>query len=139
MPENLRKPILDRLQVLTVALLMPFFFALTGLRTLIDLGSPAFLEVFFHRHGGRRGWRRWRNRGGRPPFRRVVALCLGARRPAADQGPDGSDRADDPVGCRDYFRPRLSALILMAVVSTAFAMPLARLMLAREALPVKQN
>ncbi len=46
MPVNLRKPILDRLQALTVVLLMPFFFALTGLRTLIDPGSPAFLEVF---------------------------------------------------------------------------------------------
>ena len=30
MPANLRRPILDRLQVLTVVLLMPFFFALTG-------------------------------------------------------------------------------------------------------------
>jgi hypothetical protein len=46
MPENLRKPILDRLHGLTLALLMPFFFTLTGLHTFIDLGSPAFLEIF---------------------------------------------------------------------------------------------
>jgi Kef-type K+ transport system membrane component KefB len=46
MPVNLRKPILDRLQVMTVALLMPFVFTLTGLRTLIEPGSSAFLEVF---------------------------------------------------------------------------------------------
>src|SRR5207237_10214356 len=45
-PEHLRKPILDRLQVMTLALLMPFFFMLTGLRTLIDPASSAFLEIF---------------------------------------------------------------------------------------------
>lgn len=46
MPMPLRKPILDRLQVMTVALLMPFFFTTTGMRTLIDPGSPALLDVF---------------------------------------------------------------------------------------------
>jgi hypothetical protein len=46
MPASLRKPILDRLQGLTPALLMPFFFTLTGLHTFIDLGLPAVLEIF---------------------------------------------------------------------------------------------
>ena len=32
MPANLHKPILDRLQVMTLALLLPFFFTLTGMR-----------------------------------------------------------------------------------------------------------
>ena len=45
-PASLHKPILDRLQVMTVALLMPFFFTLTGMRTLIDLNSPVLLQVF---------------------------------------------------------------------------------------------
>jgi Kef-type K+ transport system membrane component KefB len=45
-PGHLHKPILDRLQVMTVALLMPFFFTLTGMRTLIDLNSPVLLQVF---------------------------------------------------------------------------------------------
>lgn len=45
-PARLHKPILDRLQVMTVALLMPFFFTLTGMRTLIDLDSPLLLQVF---------------------------------------------------------------------------------------------
>jgi Kef-type K+ transport system membrane component KefB len=45
MPHELRKPLLDRLQVTTVGLLMPFFFMLTGLRTLIDLGSTGFVEI----------------------------------------------------------------------------------------------
>src|SRR5271155_417215 len=45
MPHELRKPLLDRLQVATAGLLMPFFFMLTGLRTLIDLGSSGFLGI----------------------------------------------------------------------------------------------
>ena len=44
-PQELRKPLLDRLQVATVGLLMPFFFMLTGLRTTIDFGSLDFLVV----------------------------------------------------------------------------------------------
>ena len=46
MPASLHKPILDRLQVMTVALLVPFFFTLTGMRTLVDLNSPALIPVF---------------------------------------------------------------------------------------------
>jgi Kef-type K+ transport system membrane component KefB len=46
LPDILRKPIVDRLQVMTVALMMPFFFALTGMRTMIDLSSSAWLEIF---------------------------------------------------------------------------------------------
>src|SRR5436309_3748291 len=45
MPHELRKPLLDRLQVATAGLLMPFFFMLTGLRTLIDLGSSGFVDM----------------------------------------------------------------------------------------------
>ena len=45
MPQEVRKLLLDRLQVATVGLLMPFFFMLTGLRTLIDLGSSGFIEI----------------------------------------------------------------------------------------------
>jgi Kef-type K+ transport system membrane component KefB len=45
MPQDLRQPLLDRLQVTTVGILMPFFFMLTGLRTLIDLGSSGFVEI----------------------------------------------------------------------------------------------
>ena len=45
-PPNLHKPIVDRLQAMTVALLLPFFFALTGMRTLIDFSSQPLLEMF---------------------------------------------------------------------------------------------
>jgi hypothetical protein len=46
MPDALRQPILDRLQFLTIAVLMPFFFMSTGFKTEINLGSPTFLEIF---------------------------------------------------------------------------------------------
>ena len=46
MPRELRQPILDRLQVMTVGVLMPVFFILTGLRTLVDPTSMAFVEIF---------------------------------------------------------------------------------------------
>jgi len=45
MPHELRQPLLDRLQVATPGLLMPFFIMLTGMRTVIDLGSPGFVEI----------------------------------------------------------------------------------------------
>jgi Kef-type K+ transport system membrane component KefB len=46
MPDSLRRPILAQLQPMTMSVLIPFFFVLTGLRTLIDPTSPAFLEIF---------------------------------------------------------------------------------------------
>jgi Kef-type K+ transport system membrane component KefB len=132
MPENLRKPILDRLQVLTVALLMPFFFALTGLRTLIDLGSPAFLEVFFIATAvavvGVVGATAVAARlaGASWPF----ALGLGAllQTKGLMEVIVLTILLDAGIISANVF----AALILMAVASTALAMPLARLMLTRE-------
>jgi len=46
MPPVLRKPALDRIESVTMILLMPFFFMLTGLRTFLDFSSTTFLEVF---------------------------------------------------------------------------------------------
>jgi Kef-type K+ transport system membrane component KefB len=45
MPNELRHIILDRLQLVVIAVLMPFFFMTTGLRTFIDLGSLGFLQL----------------------------------------------------------------------------------------------
>lgn len=45
-PENLRRHLLDRLEELTVSILIPFFFLLTGLRTTIDFTSTLFLAIF---------------------------------------------------------------------------------------------
>ena len=132
MPDNLRKPILDRLQVLTLVLLMPFFFTLTGLRTLIDPGSSAFLEIFLMATiiavvgviGGtavaaRLVGESW-------PF----ALGLGAllQTKGLMEVIVLTILLDAGIISANVF----AALILMAVVSTALAMPLARLMLGHE-------
>jgi Kef-type K+ transport system membrane component KefB len=45
MPRELRQSILYRLQAMTIGVLMPFFFMLTGLRTRIDPSSAAFVEI----------------------------------------------------------------------------------------------
>jgi Kef-type K+ transport system membrane component KefB len=45
MPRELRQLILDRLQVFTLGILMPFFFTLTGLRMSVDLGSFNFFAI----------------------------------------------------------------------------------------------
>ncbi|MGD9615854.1 MAG: cation:proton antiporter [Alphaproteobacteria bacterium] len=45
MPNELRHIILDRLQLVVIAVLMPFFFMSTGLRTFIDLNSLGFLQL----------------------------------------------------------------------------------------------
>ncbi len=138
MPVNLRKPTLDRLQVLTVALLMPFFFALTGMRTLIDPGSPAFLEVFFIATAAAVA--------GVVGATAVAARLFGASWPFAL----GLGALLQTKGLMEVIVLTIlldagiistnvfAALILMAVVSTALAMPLARLMLAREAVAGQQ-
>jgi Kef-type K+ transport system membrane component KefB len=45
MPPELRQRTLDRLQLVVIGILMPFFFMTTGLRTFIDLNSAGFLEI----------------------------------------------------------------------------------------------
>jgi Kef-type K+ transport system membrane component KefB len=138
MPVNLRKPILDRLRVLTVTLLMPFFFTLTGLRTLIDPGSSAFLEVFLIATAvavvGVVGGTALAARltGASWPF----ALGLGAllQTKGLMEVIVLAVLLDAGIISANVF----AALVLMAVVSTALAMPLARLMLAREAVASQQ-
>jgi len=131
MPPQLRVPILDRLQVLTAGVLMPFFFMLTGLRTLIDPGSPAFMEVFaaatvlavVGKVGGTA----------------VAARLVGESWPTAL----GLGSLVQTKGLMEVIVLTIlleagiitgnvfSALIVMAVVSTALAMPMTRLVLAR--------
>jgi len=131
-PENLRKPILDRLQVMTVAVLMPFFFMLTGLRTLIDPASSAFLEIFaaatvvavIGKVGGSAITARFTGESW------PTALGLGAllQTKGLMEVIVLTILLDAGIISANVF----AALILMAVVSTALAMPLARVMLAQE-------
>jgi Kef-type K+ transport system membrane component KefB len=129
MPTELRKAILDRVQMMTLVLLMPFFFLLTGLRTLVDLNSSILLQVFLIAAAiaivgtalaGRFAGESWPNALGlgallqTKGLMEVIVLTI---------------LLDGGIISINVF----SALILMAVVSTAVAMPLTRLMLAQEA------
>ncbi|MBV9286529.1 MAG: cation:proton antiporter [Hyphomicrobiales bacterium] len=131
MPVNLRKPILDCLQVMTVALLMPFFFALTGMRTFIDLSSPTLLEVFTISTAvgvvGIIG-------GTAVPLRFFgetwsFGLSLGSLLQA--KGLTELIVLTILLDARIISSKIFAAMILMALVSTALAMPLSRLMLSR--------
>lgn len=131
MPVRLRRPILERLHVMSVALLMPFFFTLVGMRTFIELDSPVLFEVLVVT---------------------VLAAAVGIVGGTASASALFGEKWRFSLGLgallqskgltelivltvlldAHIFSPRVfSAMILMALVSTAFAMPLARLMLDR--------
>jgi Kef-type K+ transport system membrane component KefB len=132
MPEETRKAILDRIQVMTLGLLMPFFFLLTGLRTLVDPNSSVFIDVFvvatLVATIGKIG--------GTALAARIVgeswpqALGLGAllQTKGLMEVIVLTTLLDAEIISNSVF----SALIMMAVVSTALAMPLARVILAQE-------
>ena len=130
MPASLHKPILDRLQVMTVALLLPFFFTLTGMRTVIDLNSPLLFQVFWITIGvGVVGII-----GGAALTARIFGetwsfgLALGSLLQAKGltELVVLSVLLDAHIVSPGIF----AAMILMAVASTAISMPLARLALA---------
>jgi len=108
---------------------MPFFFTITGLRTLIDPGSSAFLEIFIIATvvsvAGIMGATAVAARlvGESWPF----ALGLGAL--LQTKGLMEIVVLTILLDARVISANAFAALILMAVVSTALAMPLARLML----------
>jgi Kef-type K+ transport system membrane component KefB len=129
MPAGLRKPILDRLQAPTLALLMPFFFTITGLQTLIDPSSSLFLEAFII-----------------ATVVSVAGIMSGTAIAARLMGESWSFSAGlgallQTKGLMEIVVLKIlldagilpvnvfAALISMAVVSTALAMPLARLLL----------
>jgi Kef-type K+ transport system membrane component KefB len=127
MPNELRHVILDRLQLVVIAILMPFFFMTTGLRTFIDLGSLGFLQLMLI-----------------ATVIAVVGKIAGAMLGARLTGETWADSFT--LGA--LVQPRglmalvvltvlldrgiitvntFSALTLMAVITTLLAMPLARL------------
>ncbi len=131
MPAKLHQPILDRLQVVTVALLMPFFFTLTGMRTLIDLNSPALLEVFAVTAaaaaagiiGGTAMTARF--------FGETWSVAVGLGSLLQSKGLTELIVLTVLLEAHIISSTIFSAMILMAVFSTAFAMPLARFTLER--------
>ena len=130
-PEKLRKPLLDRLQVMTVALLMPFFFMSTGLRMLIDPASTAFLEIFVAATAvaviGKIGGSAITARITGEAWQTALGLGALLQTKGLMEVIVLTILLDAGIISANVF----AALILMAVVSTALAMPLARLFLAR--------
>jgi Kef-type K+ transport system membrane component KefB len=116
-----------------VMLLLPFFFMLTGLKTTIDAGSPAFMTIFLvatsiavaGKVAGTAlparliGW----------PWREALALGWLMQTKGLMEVIVLTILLDIGIISTNVF----SALILMAVVSTAIVMPLTRATLGRVA------
>jgi Kef-type K+ transport system membrane component KefB len=127
MPRELRQAILDRFQTMTVGVLMPFFFTLTGMNTLIEPSSFVFVEIFLAtttlavlgKVGGTA----------------TAALLMGESMPSAlSLGALVQTKGLMEVVVLTIMLDRgvisgvvFSALTLMALVSTALATPLVRL------------
>ena len=130
-PHALRPAILDRLQATTLGLLMPFFFILTGLRTLVDFNSSAFIEIVILTTvvavSGKVGGTALTARLVGEPW--PIALGLGAllQTKGLMEVIVLTILRDAAIISENVF----SSLIVMAVVSTALAMPLTRLLLAQ--------
>jgi Kef-type K+ transport system membrane component KefB len=131
MPIKLRQPILDRLQVVTVALLMPFFFTLTGMRTLIDLNSPALLEVFVVTAAAAAAGILGGTAIAARLFGETWSVAVGLGSLLQSKGLTELIVLTVLLEAHIISTTIFSAMILMAVFSTAFAMPLTRLALAR--------
>jgi Kef-type K+ transport system membrane component KefB len=126
MPNEMRQLILDRLQLFTLGILMPFFFTLTGLRTSVDLGSFNFFVMLLMTTGlailGKVG--------GTAVAARLTgeswsdALGLGAL--VQTKGLMELVVLTVLLDQRVISTSAFSALTLMAVITTLLAMPLAR-------------
>jgi Kef-type K+ transport system membrane component KefB len=127
-PDSVRRALLERLEPTTAMVLMPFFFVLTGLRTTIEPGSVTFLAVFVaNTLAAVLG-----KLGGTALLARSVgeswptALGLGAL--LQTKGLMEVVVLTVLLDAGLIAPPAFSALVLMALVSTAITMPLTRLL-----------
>jgi K+:H+ antiporter len=133
-PRGLRNTLLERIEPLTIAILMPFFFMSMGLKTSIDTRSPIFMSVFaavtaaalLGKLGGvsaaaRLAGESWRD-----------SLALGAltQTKGLMEVVVVTTLLDAGIFSQDVF----SAVILMAVLSTCITMPLTRVILGAQPL-----
>jgi Kef-type K+ transport system membrane component KefB len=127
MPRELRKLILDRLQVFTTGILMPFFFMITGLRTSIDLGSFSFFAIALTATGlavvGKVGGTAAAARLTGESWANAFSLGALLQTKGLMELVVLTILLDNDVISANAF----SGLTLMTVVSTLLAMPLARL------------
>jgi Kef-type K+ transport system membrane component KefB len=133
MPAVLRRATLDRIEIVTMTLLMPFFFTLTGLQTFIDLASPDFLAIFLVATS--------LAVGAKILGTAIAARAVGEPWPIAiGLGSLMQTKGLMEVVILTIFRENglisaqiFSALILMSLVCTALTMPLTNLALGRRA------
>ena len=116
---------------MSVALLMPFFFTLTGMRTFIDLGSPVLFEVLvvtaLAATAGIVGGTALAAR----LFGEKLRFALGLGALLQSKGLTELIVLTVLLDARIVSSRVFSAMILMALLSTALAMPLARMALQR--------
>jgi Kef-type K+ transport system membrane component KefB len=132
-PAALRRATLDRIEIVTMTLLMPFFFTLTGLQTFIDLASPDFLAIFLVTTS--------LAVGAKILGTAIAARAVGEPWPIAiGLGSLMQTKGLMEVVILTIFREDglisaqiFSALILMSLVCTALTMPLTNLALGRRA------
>ncbi|HEY2623543.1 MAG TPA: cation:proton antiporter [Dyella sp.] len=130
-PTTWRSIVLERIQPLTVNILLPFFFIVTGLKVFIDAASPGFLEItvlltLFAVVGkiagtaltARMTGESWR-----------FSLGLGAL--AQAKGLMEIVVATILLDVKVISPTIFSAVLVMALISTTLAMPMTRLTLAR--------
>ena len=130
-PAALRRATLDRIEIVTMTLLMPFFFTLTGLQTFIDLTSPDFLAIFLVTTS--------LAVGAKILGTAIAARAVGEPWPIAiGLGSLMQTKGLMEVVILTIFRENglisaqiFSALILMSLVCTALTMPLTNLALGR--------
>jgi Kef-type K+ transport system membrane component KefB len=127
MPRELRQLTLDRLQLVTIGILMPFFFMITGLRTFIDLGSSGFLVIMLLTTGlsvvGKLGGTMLAARLTGESWPTAFSLGALVQTKGLMELVVLTVLLDRGVISTSAF----SALTLMAVITTLLAMPLARL------------
>jgi Kef-type K+ transport system membrane component KefB len=135
MPQPWRETLLERIQPLTVNILIPFFFISTGLKALIDVTSPGFLEITVVLTacaivGKVLGTSIAARFAGEPwPF------CLGLGALAQAKGLMELVVATILLDAKVISSGMFSAMILMALISSALAMPLLRLVMVRQRVP----
>jgi Kef-type K+ transport system membrane component KefB len=127
MPRELRQLTLDRLQLVTIGILMPFFFMITGLRTFIDLGSSGVLVIMLLTTGlsvvGKLGGTMLAARLTGESWPTAFSLGALVQTKGLVELVVLTVLLDRGVISTSAF----SALTLMAVITTLLAMPLARL------------
>jgi Kef-type K+ transport system membrane component KefB len=130
-PKRLRWPLLLRLEAPVAVMLMPFFFVLTGLRTVIEPASAGFLMAFLlatlAASLGKLGGTALLARVMGEPWPAALALGALMQTKGLMEVVVLTILLDAGVIAPTAF----SALVLMALVSTAATMPLTRLFLRR--------